>query len=893
LRSLRESWEDVSAVIDNQASRTSEVNFESSPNERNRHLTGGNLVQGVKTEEAGRDGEPPFAGSSGDETSSTNRSAGEIFILATGLSKTFGTNTVLHDVNLEIRQGEILVLLGPNGAGKSTMLNIIGGTLQPTSGSLAIYGRPIDLAYYNGLDARRLGIQRVFQELSTFPNLSVAENLDLTSASAGHSSRRSMVARAVARMRAFPGNRIPVHAEVNDLTVAERQMVEITRAMTADGTRLVILDEPTSALSAEEAKQLGALVRRRASEGVAIVYVTHKLEEALSLADRVVVLRDGKKHWDGDARTLTHDHLLALLGAKVEKHRPNREVEEWASKHGDILTVEHLSTPQLQDISIRVGSGEIVGLAGLEGAGQRELLQAIFDARGGSHKMIASKGDIAYVSGDRKKEGLLPLWSVEENVSISAVPKTSRWGFVDFGRLREITHSWLRELKLEHRAHSPIVSLSGGNQQRALLARALASDAPMLLLDDPTRGVDVNAKGDIYEILDKLREKHRSAIFYSTEAAEFRKCDRVYVMTRGHIAAEFKGSEATEERIVQASFVTPIKADADAEMQHVEAAIGVAEAGLVARQNVFKALLTWRALPAAILLIAMLGLAFYLQPRAFSTFGLNLLLSASIPLAFAVLAQMLFLLGGDIDLSIGFAVGLVNVVAATYMVDAPLVATLALCAIVAGYIALALLVELVGVSSIVATLGASFVWLGIGLMIRETPGGSSPDWLRLMTSLKLWPLPLPTYYLIGAIVIGVLLTRTWSYSTKLRALGNNKKMYVSLGYSPLAGRVTLYALAGILCVVSGLLVTATTGAGNINVAAGYTLSTVAAVVVGGASFAGGIVSAPGAVMAVVGMSLISTNLVFLGVSSEYAAAIGGLVLVLVLSTKSLIRPREI
>lgn len=825
-------------------------------------------------------------------------SDGDVLVAATGLSKTFGSNTVLQGVDLEIRSGEILVLLGPNGAGKSTMLNIIGGTLQPTSGELRICDRPIDLAYYNGLDARRLGIQRVFQELSTFPNLSVAENLDLTGTSAGRSSRRSMIARATARMRAFPGNRIAAQAEVNDLTVAERQMVEIVRAITAEGARLVILDEPTSALSAEEAKQLGMLVRKRASEGVAVVYVTHKLEEALSLADRIVVLRDGRKHWDGDGRGLTHDLLLELLGAKIEKHRPATQGTTGGGEQSYVLTVQNLSTSQLADISIRVGSGEIVGIAGLEGAGQRELMQAVFDARGRSHGAIRSKGDIAYVSGDRKKEGLLPIWSVEENVGISAVPNVSRWGFVDFRRLRGITSSWLRELKLDHRADLPIVSLSGGNQQRALLGRALASDAPILLLDDPTRGVDVSAKGDIYEILDKLREKGRSAILYSTEAAEFSKCDRVYVMARGGIVAEFVGSEATEERIVEASFTRP------AETQDTSRTRKTAHPGSTGIKSgadmttpethriPFADLLRWRALPAAILMVAMLALAFWLQPRALSSFGLNLLLSASIPLAFAVLAQMLFLLGGDIDLSLGFAVGLANVIAATYLVDAPVVAAVGLLGVVAGYVALALLVEIVGVSSIVATLGASFVWLGAGLMIRETPGGASPDWLRALTTVKLWPLPLPVYYLVGALIIGIILTSVWSYSVKLRALGNNKKIYVSLGYSPLAARMTIYALAGMLAVVAGLLVTATTGAGNVNVAAGYTLSTVAAVVVGGASFSGGIVSASGAIMAVVGMSLISTNLVFMGVSSEYSAAIGGLVLVLVLSIKSLTRPQE-
>jgi ribose transport system ATP-binding protein len=815
-----------------------------------------------------------------------------------GLTKQFGPVPVLQDVDLKINRGEILVLLGPNGAGKSTLLNIICGTLQPTSGELEVNGKKIDFAYYNGLDARKIGIHRVFQELSTFPNLTVAQNLQMTSGSAGRISRKEMLRRARDRMQVFPDNRISVRTEAHSLTVAERQIVEIVRAMTEEGAHLVILDEPTSALQAEEAKQLASLVRRRAAEGVAVVYVTHKLEEAINLADRIVVLRDGRVHFDGDGRAVTHDRLLELLGAAVESHRPNREAMDWTSGHRDALTVQHLSGPRLRDISVHVGSGEIVGLAGLEGAGQRELLQSIFDARAKRSGPIRSVGDVSYVSGDRKKEGVLPLWTVEKNVGISAVPNVASFGFVDFAKLRTVTQLWLKELGLSHRADSEILHLSGGNQQRALLGRALASDAPILLLDDPTRGVDVSAKGDIYAILDKLKENHRSAILYSTEVAEFRKCDRVYVMARGRIAAEFLGSEATEQRIIQASFASEAPEEDAALKQGSSRPVAKVERinvdrPTLDRKDYAKRILQARALPAAILALAMLCLAFWLEPHTLSTFGLNLLLQASVPLAFAVLAQMLFLLGGDIDLGLGFAIGLANVIAATYLVDSPLIGGLELLALIAGYIVMALLVELIGVSSIVMTLGASFVWLGVGLMIRETPGGSAPDWLAAATHLRLWPLPLVFYFLLLAAGLGVWISQGWSYSTYLRALGNNKRTYVSLGYSALLGRVTLYALAGVLAVLSGLLITSYTRAGNINVASSYTLSTVAAVVVGGASFAGGVVSAAGAILAMIGMSLITSNLVFLGVSSEYSTAIGGLVLILVLSIRSVTQLREL
>jgi ribose transport system ATP-binding protein len=212
----------------------------------------------------------------------TDNPAKAPLISARGLSKSFGANRVLKDVSLEIRAGEILVLLGPNGAGKSTFLNIIGGTLEPTEGALSLSGEEVSFGTYSGGTARGRGIQRVFQELSTFSNLTVAENLALTSVGGQSLSRKALLDHAKTRMQAFPRNRVSVAAEVSTLSVAERQMVEIARAMTEPGTRLVILDEPTSALSAEEADQLADLVNARAAEGVAIVYVTHKLEEALA-----------------------------------------------------------------------------------------------------------------------------------------------------------------------------------------------------------------------------------------------------------------------------------------------------------------------------------------------------------------------------------------------------------------------------------------------------------------------------------------------------------------------------------------------------------------------------------------------------------------------------------
>jgi ribose transport system ATP-binding protein len=796
------------------------------------------------------------------------------FIRIDGLSKTYGPTKALTDVRFRVNRGEVLGLLGANGAGKSTLLNVIGGTLAPTGGGMTIAGEAVDFTTYGPLDARRAGVQRVFQELSTFDNLTVEENFALTAAEGG--GRRDRAACRRRLLEVFPNNSISPRAEVGSLSLAEQQMVEIARAATVPGIRLLILDEPTSALPAEQAGQLGEFIQRRAHEGLAVIYVTHKLEEVLQLADRLVVLRDGHDHWEGDGRQATHAQLLTQLGAAPTEGELKAAQARGDAGAADLLRVDGLSTRELTEVSLRVRAGEIVGLAGLEGAGQRALLQRIFMRRSSRRGPISAKANLAYVSGDRQHEGLLPLWSVRENVGVSAIGRASIGGFIQRKRYRANAEAWLERLGLGHRAQSRIGQLSGGNQQRALLGRALASDAGVLLLDDPTRGVDVGAKHDIYRLLDEAKAEGRSALFYSTENVEFRQCDRVYVMARGQVVAEMPGEQATEERIIEASYA---------------ATRGTERAGLPRSRALTLAgrVLGTRPLPSAVLLAGMLVAIFSLRPAVFNPVASNLLFQAATVAAFAALAQMLFILGGDIDLGLGFAIGLVNVIGATLLTHHPLLAVLALLAVIGGYLIMALIVELLAVPAVVVTLGASFVWLGAGMLIQPMPGGAAPEWLTGALQLRLSPIPETCYLLVVAVLLGLLIVRWWRYGTVLRAAGSNAKTLGELGHSPLRARLTIYGLAAVFAIVTGLLIAATTGASDVNASSPLTLSSVAAVIVGGASFAGGRVSPLGAILGATGLALISSVLVFSGVSSQYSTAIGGIVLIVVLGLRAFAR----
>lgn len=803
-----------------------------------------------------------------------------LLIVIEAVSKVYGSTAALTTVDFQVGSGEIVGLLGANGAGKSTLLGVIGGTVDPTSGRMSIAGETVDPADYGPLAARRAGVQRVFQELSMFGNLTVAENFSLTASATDR--RRGRSAQREARRRlaeVFPGNAISPRAEVGELSLAGQQMVEIARAATEPGVRLLILDEPTSALSADEAAQLLEFIRRRADQGLSVIYVTHKLDEILRLADRVVVLRDGRNHWEGDGRATTRSQLLAQLGAApTEDELESARESAPPSDAAPVLSVTGLSGRGLKEVGLTVRRGEVVGLAGLEGSGQRSLLRQVFAARRRRRGRVRIVGDAAYVSGDRQREGVLPLWSVLENVGVSAIGESAVAGFVRRRRQHELARHWLERLGLAHRAESKIGELSGGNQQRAILGRALASRARLLLLDDPTRGVDVGAKHDIYDLLETAKSEGRSALFYSTENVEFQQCDRVYVMADGAIVAELPGSSATEERIMQASYAGQSTTEARGTSARSSPPLAALGRLLVARPT-----------PAAVLCIGMLIAVVALRPTVLNPIASNLLFQSSTVAAFAAIAQLLFILGGDIDLGLGFAIGFVNVVGATLLLHSPVLGILALLAVVAGYLIMALIVELFAVPSVVVTLGASFVWLGGGMLLQPVPGGAAPGWLSSLTQFRLAPVPESVYLLLLAIVAGIVIVRGWRYGTVLRAVGDNPKTLVDLGYSSLKARLTLYGLSAVFVIVTGLLVTATTGASDVNASSPLTLGSVAAVIVGGASFAGGRVSPIGAVLAAVGLALISSVLVFSGVSSQFSTAIGGVVLVVVLGLRAFVR----
>ena len=477
------------------------------------------------------------------------------------MHRRFGGVHALRAAELEVAPAEVHALVGENGSGKSTLLRILSGQLRPDAGALSLDGQ--EVAFANPSEALRRGIATVTQETTLAPELSVAENIFL-----GRLARRGgLVDWRRTRRRALAaldrlGLRIDPATPVKSLRPDQQQLVEIARALSTEA-RLVILDEPTSSLTDDEVESLFAIVRRLREQGVATIFVSHRLNEIFALADRVTVLRDGRTVGSGGIGELDRPRLIQLMvgralenvaaaGAPPEVDRP-------------VLRVRGLTLAgAFADVDLDVGAGEIVGLAGLVGAGRSELLESLFGLRPASGSVEvagvpvrrrsprrAVRDGLAFVPADRKRQGLVLQMSVRENLTMAATARALRLRVPSASRELAAVGKAVRELDIRaHSAHLPVSTLSGGNQQKVVLGKWLATEPSVLMLDEPTRGVDIGAKGEIYRLLLDAAGRGLGVLVSSSEIPELLVlCDRILVLFRGRIVASLSREEATEARI--------------------------------------------------------------------------------------------------------------------------------------------------------------------------------------------------------------------------------------------------------------------------------------------------------------------------------------------------------
>jgi rhamnose transport system ATP-binding protein len=501
----------------------------------------------------------------GAERSATVAEALAIFRLR-NVTKRFGGVTAVEAVDFDLQPGEVHALVGENGAGKSTLMKMVHGLYTPDEGTLEVGGEVV--AFSSPRDAEAAGIAMIPQELDLFLELSVTENLFVGRQRPrtrwGALDQNTMRAEARQRLDSL-GVDLDVTATVKGLSAANQQIVAIARALVGEA-RAVVMDEPTASLTERETQQLFRIISDLTSSGVGIVYISHRLEEIFTISDRITVLRDGHHITTAPASELDAKELVRLMVG-----RPLNELFT-RSPHSSgevVLEVRGLSRAgEFEDIELAVRRSEIVGLSGLVGAGRSELAQSIFGIRLPEAGEIRIDGEevrihspqaamergIFYVPEERRSQGLILPFSIKNNITLSILDRITRWGFVPRAE-RQTADRFARELSIRGgKISDPVSRLSGGNQQKVVLAKSLAREPSILLLDEPTRGIDVGAKSEIYRLIDNLAKQGKAILLISSELEEvLSMSDRIVVMREGRITGEFKREEATQENVMTAA----------------------------------------------------------------------------------------------------------------------------------------------------------------------------------------------------------------------------------------------------------------------------------------------------------------------------------------------------
>ena len=796
-----------------------------------------------------------------------------------GIWKRYPGIVALKDVSFSVRAGEVHALLGENGAGKSTLVGIASGSIAPDEGEIRIASEL--LSSLTPLTALRLGLAIVHQEPALLPDLTVLENMTLA-------IPREMRVRQTSSDEAWArdelnrvGCNVSLGVRAEEVGVANRQLIELAKAFsTAPG--ILILDEPTAPLGAERVERLFQLVREAAANGTAVVYISHRLPEVRAIANRVTVLRDGAGRGTFATSEVSDQELLELIvGRSLEAVFPSKGTPD-VDMPG--LVVEGLVGEAFEDVSIHVRPGEIVGLAGIAGNGQTELVRALAGL-GRSYGVVrlggvelevsgpsaARRAGIAYLSADRHGEGLFGTMSVRENAAVSGLERFARGPVVERGREVGAVERLRGLLRIRTPSiENPVASLSGGNQQKVVLARSMLAEPRLLLVDEPTQGVDAGARVEIYGILRDIAASGVPVLIISSDTIELEGlCDRVYVFSRGHVVAELSGREVSERQIAQSIVMATTHRRDDRRDLAIDPRGWKTRLQHLAGDDAF---------PSVILLgiIAVLGAYTYsVNARVLSEFNIGSALTLLAALAFISLGQTAVILTGGIDISVGPLAGLMVVVASLFVVaDATPIA------IAGGFVAMLVVAILVGgvngslvqfgrFTPVAATLTTFIAIQGVSLILRPIPGGTILPGVTDVIETRVGPIPVAFLVVVAvAVALEVGLRRTRA-GLSLRAVGSSQKAAHRVGVPVSRTLVLAYVMGGFFVFLGGVMVMAQIAIGDASQGIEYTLWSVTAVVLGGTSLFGGRGSFIGTLLGAALIQQILNATVFLELSQEW------------------------
>jgi ribose transport system ATP-binding protein len=809
-------------------------------------------------------------------------SVGDLTLSMVGITKHFDGVAALTDVSLDVEAGEVHALLGENGAGKSTLMNIASGALTPDAGSIVFNGAEIE-----GLTpavARELGIAMVHQHPAILPDMTVAENIGVAVGSE-HLRRRdpdeSKAMRAILDDVHFYGH---LQDRVSSLSVARRHLLELAKAF-AVSPRLLILDEPTAPLSQDSVELLFSVVRRFAAAGTAVVYITHRLGEVREIADRVTVLRDGTLRGTSTVKGISDAELLALIvGRRLEASFPSKHAATAGERA--LLQVDRLSGHGFHDISLAVNRGEIVGIGGVVGNGQPAFLRALAGRHSFSSGSVVVDGKpysrrrlfraAAYMPADRLTDGLMLDLNVRENAALTALDRLKTGPFVSRRREVNVVQRELSELAVRAPSLSaPVSALSGGNQQKVVMARSMLSQPSLLVADEPTQGVDVGARAEIYRILREIADSGVPVVVGSSDTKELEGlCDRIVVMSRGQSVATLDGTDVTEEKIVHAA---------------ISATTHAAEAAKRERgaSRVFR-FVEGDYAPVIVLAIVMLALGAYVlsgNSRYLSDFNINSVQFACAALGFISLGQTFALLLGGIDLSVGPLAGFLVVLGSFFVLDGKSPAYWALgfflmflAAIGVGLVNGAL-IRFAKFTPVAATLVTYIGLGGLAFTLRSAPDGYIAASVTKAIETKIGPVPVAFIaFVVIAAGLEVALRRS-KFGLRLRAVGSSEESARRVGVP--VNRVALlgYVGASLMTLLGAVILLAQIGVGDPGQGSSYTLSSITAVVLGGTSLLGGRGTFIGTLLGAGLVVQVLNATVFLGLDQRWQYIFQGLLIV--------------